>query len=162
VLVPFKRPSRALAENNEETLMKLATFVSCVALDLLLVAPSLGAQPHGQGLPKITVDVPFDFMVGHVMFPAGNYTVKPLQNRTFYLQASHGLAAVRIATKPIRAALYPRPARLMFAEENGHYHLRELWMNSAIGVEVPGPGVEQVRAVRESRVEVPASCTTCE
>ena len=57
--------------------MKSATFVSGVALALLLVAPSLGAQPHGQGLPKITVDVPFDFMVGQVMFPAGNYVVKP-------------------------------------------------------------------------------------
>ena len=141
--------------------MKSATFVSCVALALLLMVTSLGAQPHGQGPPKITVEVPFDFMVGHIMFPAGNYTVKPLQNRTFYMRASHGLESVRIETKPIRTALYARPARLTFAEENGHYNLRELWMSSAIGVEVPGPGVEQLRTIRESRVEVPASCIAC-
>jgi len=142
--------------------VKSASYTSCVALALLLVAPLLGAQPNGQGSPKIKVAVPFDFMVGRVMFPAGNYTVKPLQDQTFYLQASHGLASVSIATKPIRTAMHPRTARLIFAEENGHYQLRELWMNSAIGVKVPGPAVEQLGTDRESRLEVPASCMTCD
>ena len=161
-MVPFTRLSKSLADNERgDIAMKSATFASCVALALLLVAPLLGAQPNGQGPPKIRVDVPFDFMVGQVMFPAGNYTLRPLQNRIFYLQASHGRESLSIATRPIRTALHPRTASLIFAEENGHYHLRELWMNSVIGVEVPGPRAEQPRTVRESRVEVPASCTTC-
>ncbi len=142
--------------------MKSATFLSCVTLALLLGAPWLGAQTRGPVPPKITVDVPFDFMVEQVMFPAGNYTVRPLQDRTFYLQAGHGRASASIATEPIRTASHPRTARLIFAKENGHFHLRELWMNSAIGAEIPGPRVEQLRAVRESRVEVRASCTNCE
>jgi hypothetical protein len=53
--------------------------------------------------------------------------------------------------------MHPRTARLIFAEENGHYQLRELWMNSANGVKVPGPAVEQLGTDRESRLEVPAS-----
>jgi len=142
--------------------MKSATFVSCVTLALLLVAPWLDAQTRGQAPAKITVDVPFDFMVEQIMFPAGNYTVRPLQDRTFYLQAGHGRASVSVAMEPIHAASGNRAARLIFAEENGHYHLRELWMNSATGVEVPGPRLEHLHAVRESRVEVPASCTACE
>jgi hypothetical protein len=158
--MPFNRPFKALTGNNEETLMKSATFLSCVVLALLLVVPGLGGQSKEQGPPKIKVDVPFDFMVGHVMFPAGNYTVKSPQNRTFYLQASHGRESVSIASKPIRVPLHPHTASLIFAEGNGHYQLRELWMNSAIGLEVPGPGVE-LRRVRESLVEVPASCMTC-
>ena len=142
--------------------MKSATFVSCVTLALLLVAPWLDAQTRGQAPAKITVDVRFDFMVEQVMFPAGNYTVRPLQDRTFYLQAGHGRASVSVAMQPIHTASGNRAARLIFAEENGHYHLRELWMNSAIGAEIPAPRVEQLRKVRGSRVEVPARCTTCE
>jgi len=142
--------------------MKSASLVSCVALVLILATPQLGAQTRRQVPPRITVDVPFDFMIEQVMFPAGSYTVRQLGNRTFFLQASHGRESVSIATKPIRTALHPRTARLIFAEENGHYHLRELWMNSAIGAEVPAPRVEQLRKVRGSRVEVPARCTTCE
>ncbi len=142
--------------------MKSATFVWGVALALLLVAPSLGAQPHGQGLPKITVDVPFDFMVGQVMFPAGNYLVKPVGSRTFHLQATHGRASVKFATGPISAPSPAGATRLIFLQENRHYQLRELWMNSAIGTMIPGPQVEQLRTVGESRVEVPATCTGCD
>ena len=143
--------------------MKSAPFVSCVALAMLLAAGQLGAQSRGQFLPKMRVDVPFDFMVGNVMFPAGNYTVRPLKNRTFRLRAIHGRESVSIAMKPIRPGSHPRSPSLIFAKEDRHYQLRELWMNPAIGVEVPGPGADQLHTVRESgEVEVPASCTSCE
>jgi hypothetical protein len=161
VLMLFNQPFKALADNNEETLMKSATFVSFVALALLLGAPWLCAQPNGQGPQKITVDVPIDFMVGQLMFPAGNYTVKPLGNRTFRLQADRGRESVKFATEPISTPWHPGPARLIFSKENAHYQLRELWMNSTIGARILGPQVKQVRPVRESRVEVPASCTAC-
>jgi hypothetical protein len=140
--------------------MKSATFVSCVALALTLTTQWLSAQPKGQATPMITVDVPFDFMVGHVMFPAGHYTVKPTGNRTFYLRAGRGRESFKFATVPISAPSHPG-ARLMFLQEDRHYQLRELWMNSAIGAKIPNPQVEELRSVRESRVEVPASCTAC-
>jgi hypothetical protein len=146
---------------NEETPMKTATFASCVALTLLLAAPWLGAQSSGQLSPKMTVDVPFDFMVGHAMFPAGHYIVKSAGNQTFHLQATHGLASLKFATGPIRTSSPAGGTRLIFLEENRHYQLRELWMNSATGAMIPGPKVAQLRTVREVRVEVPASCTNC-
>jgi hypothetical protein len=140
--------------------MKPITLVSCVALALFLMAPWLGAQPNEQAPPKITVDVPFDFMVGHVMFPAGHYTVKPAGNRTFYLRAGRGREYVKFTARPISTPSNPG-ARLIFLEENSHYRLRELWMNSATGAKIPGPQVEELRSVHGSRVEVPASCTAC-
>jgi hypothetical protein len=142
--------------------MKSSTFVSCLALVLLLVAPWVGAQTNAQSSPKIRADVPFDFMVGQVMFPAGNYAVKRLPNRAFFLQATHGRESVNIATKPIRTELHPRTARLIFFRENGHYHLSELWMNAATGTEVPEPRLAQLSTIARSRVEILATCTTCQ
>ena len=145
--------------------MKSAAVVSCLALALLLAAPFLGAQTRGQTTQKVMINVPFDFMVEQVMFPAGNYTLKPLGNQTFYLQAVHGRQSVSIATEPIRAASHPRTEGLIFEEEEGHHHLRELWMNSVIGIEIPGRRAEQLQPVSVGgpRVEVlPVSCTTCQ
>jgi hypothetical protein len=139
--------------------MKVATFASCVAIVLLVTVAWPGAQPNGQAPPKITVDVPFDFMVGHVMFPAGHYVVKAVGHRSFHLQASHGRASVEFVTGPIRTPSPPRTTRLVFLQENRHYQLRELWMNSASGLMIPGS--QQLRTVRESRIEVPAICTGC-
>jgi hypothetical protein len=131
---------------------------SCVALALLLIAPQVGAQTNAQAPAKVIVDVPFDFMIGRVMFPAGRYTIKRLTNRNVYLQASRGRASVRIATTPIHTSSPAGTTRLIFHKENRHYQLRELWMNSAIGAMIPEPQVEQLRTIRESRVEVPAIC----
>jgi hypothetical protein len=140
--------------------MKLSAFTSWVLLALLLMTTQPGAQTHIQSAQKITVDVPFDFMVRQVMFPAGSYTVRPLKKEMFQLQASHGQESTNIATELLRTTWHPATARLIFAEESGHYQLRELWMNSATGVKVRESRAE-LRTVRGSRVEVPARCPTC-
>jgi hypothetical protein len=139
--------------------MKSASIVSCVAL-VLLTIPWLYAQPKGQS-PKITVDVPFDFMIGQAMFPAGHYVVKPVGTRAFRLQATRGRTSLKFATGPISAASPAGATRLIFRQENRHYQLRELWMNSDTGARIPGPQVEQLRTASESRVEVQAICTGC-
>lgn len=141
--------------------MKSAAFSSCVALALLLAAPCLRAQSNGQTSPKVLVDVPFDFMIGRTMFPAGHYTIKPLTNRNFDLKADRGRASVRIAAKPIRAPSPAGATRLIFHQENKHYQLHELWIDSTIGALIPESQAEQLGNVRESRVEVPAICIGC-
>jgi hypothetical protein len=142
--------------------MKSARFVACAILALLLLIGPLGAQTPGQAGQRITAEVPFDFMVKQVMFPAGTYVVTLAGDRTLYLRASHGRESLSVAAEPIRTVSRSRTARLIFAEENGHYHLRELWMNSTTGREVPGPPMVELRTVHASRVEVRASCTSCQ
>jgi hypothetical protein len=140
--------------------MKLAPFASCVVLALALMTPQPGAQTHIQAGQSITVDVPFDFMVRQIMFLAGSYTVRPLRNGTFKLRAGYGQASTNITTEPIRTTWHPATARLVFAEESGHYQLRELWMSSAIGGSVLESRAE-LHTVQGSRVEVQARCPTC-
>jgi hypothetical protein len=141
--------------------MKKARLVSCAVLVLVLVAP-LGAQTREQAAPRLTAEVPFDFMVRQVMFPAGNYVATLAGNRTVYLRASHGRESMSIASEPIRTASHSRTARLIFTEENGHYQLRELWMNSTTGRTVSGAPMVELRKVHAARLEVRASCTSCQ
>lgn len=141
--------------------MKSATLVSFVALALILGTPCLGSQPKGEGPQEITVNVPVDFMVGRIMFPAGNYIVKAAGDRTFRLRAGRGRESVKFVTESIRTPWHPSTASLVLSKENGHYQLRELWMNAAIGEKIPGSPELSLRAVRESRLEVPAKCTVC-
>lgn len=140
--------------------MKSAGSVACAILVLLLMAP-LGAEA-GPSLQQLAVEVPFDFMVKQVMFPSGKYLITLGEDRNLYLRARNGRESVSIKAEPIRTVSRSRAARLVFAEENGHYHLRELWMNSKTGREVPGPPMVEVRTIRAARVEVPANCTTCQ
>ncbi|HXY07932.1 MAG TPA: hypothetical protein VEI52_08755 [Terriglobales bacterium] len=139
--------------------MKTARLISSAVLILVLMAP-LGAQTRGQETQRLTAEVPFDFMVKRVMFPAGAYVVTLAGDRTVYLRASRGRESMSIAAEPIRTVSHSRSARLIFSEENGHYQLRELWMNSTTGRAVP-PTVE-LRNVHAARLEVRASCTTCQ
>jgi hypothetical protein len=143
--------------------MKSARFVSCAVLALVLIGP-FGTQARGQAGQRITAEVPFDFMVKQVMFPAGTYVVTLAADaRTLYLRASHGRESMSVVAEPIRTGSRSRTARLIFAEESGHYHLRELWMNSTIGRQLPGPPMAELRTVRASRLEVrAASCTSCQ
>ena len=141
--------------------MKKARLVSCAVLVLVLVA-SLGAQTREQAAPRLTAEVPFDFMVKQVMFPAGNYVVTLAGDRTVFLRASHGRESMSVAAEPIRTASHSRTARLIFTEENGHYQLRELWMNSTTGRTVPGAPMVELHNVHATRLEVRASCISCQ
>jgi hypothetical protein len=98
------------------------------------------------------------------MFPAGTYVVTLTgDDRTVYLHASHGRESMSVVAEPIRTASRTHTARLVFATENGHYQLREFWMNATIGRVVPGPPMVALRTVRASRLEVrAASCTSCQ
>jgi hypothetical protein len=143
----------------QEILMKSAVFVSCALLGFL--ASSLAAQTSRPQARRMTVDVPFDFMIEQTMFPAGRYTVAATGGHNFYLHASQGLESLGFATQAV-ADLHAHPASLVFTEDGGHYHLHELWMNSSVGGEVSVPATEELSSVLAERVEVPANCANCE
>jgi hypothetical protein len=139
--------------------MKSALFHSCALLTLLVA--SLGAQTARHDTREMTVAVPFDFMIEQTMFPAGKYTVTVSGDHTFYFRANQGLESLGFATQT-GSTVHPHSPSLIFAEDKGHYHLHELWMNSSIGGEVSVPEMEQLSSVHTSRVEVPAHCANCE
>jgi hypothetical protein len=76
------------------------------------------------------VKVPFDFMVGITMFPAGEYTIRPVAPQTFVLKAQNGYEFVVMKTHPVLMRSSVRAGGLVFVNDGHHYRLQEVKMHS--------------------------------
>lgn len=140
--------------------MKMVRVVVYLVIPMLLAIAS-GGQNRPQVSPKLTANIPFDFMVHEAMFPGGNYIITPAGEGTFKLRARDGKAWMKFTVDPLRAAR-PASTALIFSHVGGHLLLREVWMSATTGVAVSRPAREELRWVSASRVEVPAQCADCQ
>ena len=107
-----------------------STILRCVAgVALVLGAVASSAQSN----PNLAVRVPFDFMVGITMFPAGEYTVKPAGQQTYLLAAGKGYEYVVIKTRPVLIRSSFRTGGLVFVNDGHHYRLHEVRMGTMGG-----------------------------
>ncbi len=102
--------------------MKTYKLVVCLAA-VFAVAPLLAyAQSE-----VLQFNVPFDFMVGKAVLPAGHYVVKANFNPNNLTIRNEQHSAV-IATQNIdSSAGTGHTARLLFRHFDGHYVLAEMW-----------------------------------
>jgi hypothetical protein len=100
------------------------------AAGLALVLGALASS--AQSDPNLAVRVPFDFMVGTTMFPAGEYAVKPAGPQTYLLAARNGYEYVVMKTRPVLMKSNFGAGGLMFVNDGHHYRLHEVRMG-AIG-----------------------------
>jgi len=141
--------------------MRRENFVSCATV-IMLLAVSVGAQVSRHFAGQITADVPFDFMIEQSMFPAGRYIVTRTGDQSLHLRAQQGLESATFLLDWMPADGYEHEARLIFSKENGHFQLRQVWINAKLRGEVSAPPITKLRDVSASRVEVFATCTDCE
>lgn len=100
-----------------------STILRCAAgLALILGALTSSAQLG----TNLAVRVPFDFMVGTTMFPAGEYTVKPVARQTFVLAPRKGSEFVVIKTRPVLMRSNFRGGGLLFVNDGHHYRLQQV------------------------------------
>lgn len=141
--------------------MRFARLLLCAALSSLFVV-SAGARPPRQGPPKMTVVVPFDFMVERTMFPAGKYVISRAGEYGFRLQAQHGIESAAFTARPSQTPSYAHTPSLNFSNVNEHFQLRQLWISSTLGLELSRETTPQVLDVRASHIEVQGECNNCE
>jgi hypothetical protein len=110
--------------------MMRSTILRC-AVGLALVFGALVA--NAQSDTNLAVRVPFDFMVGITMFPAGEYTVKPVGRQTYLLAARNGYEYVVMRTRPVLMRSSFRTGGLVFVNDGHHYRLHEVKMGAAGG-----------------------------
>jgi hypothetical protein len=96
---------------------------------LALVFGSLLAS--AQSNSHLAIKVPFDFMVGRTMFPAGEYNVGMVKGQTFVLAAKNGYEYVIMKTQPVVMKASFRSSGLVFVNDGHHYRLQQVSMPGA-------------------------------
>ena len=120
-------------------------FVSTVALTL-----AAAAGLYAQNSTPVTATVPFDFIVGKYLLPAGDYSVQ---------QASAGMTFIRSADRKTNLAITTHLSRSLDRQEQTHlvfnrygneYFLSQVWIQgSESGTQVrPNKRENELRAGR--------------
>jgi hypothetical protein len=113
----------------------------------IIVAATVAAQ--AQGVRRIVVNVPFDFVVGRQTLPAGTYTVKQMtrdNDKMLLVQSADWHIAQIAQTSPVEAsASAESAARLDFRRYGDKYFLARVWSaGQRVGRELPKSQLERV------------------
>jgi len=108
----------------------------------------------------VKADVPFDFMVGDTMFPAGQYTVGPIAEQTTLVIKGAGSRSKITISQAVIANAPPSTSKLVFHKYGERYILTQIWVQGeSRGRELPKTRLEKELAsgVRRESVAVVAS-----
>ena len=112
-----------------------------LGLGLLLVVSGVQAQENG-----VKADIPFDFVVGNQVLPAGEYLVTPQgsANQAILIRSTDSKSAAMTVTFSCASASPSRDTKLVFHTLGGRYFLSQIWAE----------GYSQGRELRKSSAEV--------
>ncbi|GEM_PF-2113118 len=132
-------------------MMRISMILGCVSL-LAMTLPGL-TTIHGQVVRQMSVTIPFDFVVGNKMLPAGQYTVEPfhaaggaLWSRLLIRSVVESPSnwVVISSTIPIYTNATSGKGRLIFNRyDRDRYFLSQIWVS----------GNPTGRQVLKSRIE---------
>lgn len=108
-----------------------------IIVGLFLIFGSLMSQAQPE--THVTVAMPFDFMAGKTMFPAGAYTVEALGLQTFRLASRASSEYAVIKTRAVVANSNRHSRGLLFVNDGHHYRLYEIKMDAARTERLRGP-----------------------
>ena len=96
---------------------------------LVLVAAALlfASTAQAQAL-HVKADIPFDFVVGNTVYPAGTYTLAPATQSSNALLLDGGDARAFVMPNPCSLALPSQATKLVFDRMGGTYFLRQVWV----------------------------------
>jgi hypothetical protein len=125
-----------------------STILAMASLVLLL-----GASATSAGSIELRADIPFDFMVGNKMLPAGTYTVSRPADNTLQIRnqkVNHGIASV--LAKIMGSAKTQGLTTLIFNRYGDRYFLSQVWTKGSAN----GYSVQKSSQEREFAKELAA------
>jgi hypothetical protein len=135
------------ANQMQKQILKAATILSLVvALTVTFAVAPAAADSFG----SIRVDVPFDFTVDHSIFPAGKYTIRPVENSNGVIRitSEDGKASGFLPTHSAQSVQSKDETVVIFHRYGDQYFLFQVWaVGDAIGLEIPKSSMER-RAAR--------------
>jgi hypothetical protein len=119
-----------------------SVFAAVVLICLFAVS---SAKAQSTNRVVFRADIPFEFMVGKVRLPAGEYTVKNVSDSSDILQltSTDRHAGVLIQKNSIYGKTDER-AKLIFSRYGNHYFFSQAWMPATrIGLEALKSGAQR-------------------
>jgi len=102
--------------------------VGHVLVSLVLGALTLGSPVQAQNVERtIKANIPFDFVVGSKVFPAGRYSVVLIKPALLELRDSEGRALIDVLTHSVQASALASRPKLRFDSEGGQHVLTQVW-----------------------------------
>jgi hypothetical protein len=103
---------------------RVGRVFAAVVLGVLM----LGSAVHAQRSERtIKANIPFDFVVGNEIFPAGLYSVALIGPVLLELRNSEGRALTHVLTQTVQAPAKPGQPKLRFDSEGGEHVLSQVW-----------------------------------
>jgi hypothetical protein len=125
-------------------------MVARVLTSLLLGVLMMGSAAHAQQSQRvIKANIPFDFVVGSRIFPAGRYLLVRIEPSLLELRDSDGHVLANVLTQSVLTLTSPASPKLRFDAEGGRHVLTQVWQeNESIGQQIP-QSKSVTRAVRK-------------
>lgn len=99
-----------------------------VFASLLLSVLMLGSALYAQNTERvIKANIPFDFVVGNEVFPAGRYSVALVGPVILELRDSRGRALINVLTQSVQTLATSDRPKLRFDNEGGQNVLTQVW-----------------------------------
>lgn len=108
--------------------MKRLFFATLFAA--LLIVPGLRAAGQPRTYDVISVDVPFNFKVGHQAFRAGHYQLVFVGNGLLRVRDEKERVLAQLVTKSRVGVAPPPTTQLVFDRHNKPAQLTEIWMEN--------------------------------
>ena len=127
--------------------MKNRICVSLLALSVL-VSIATAAPTSAKSVDGTKAQVPFDFYIGDRLAPAGEYSVRSLNDDESALRISNGRQGASVLTNSASETGKRRP-RLVFHKYGNQYFLRAVW-----GTDNMGRTLRETKRERNLRKEI--------
>ena len=116
------------------------------ALAVLLMATAANAQQT-----KVTATVPFNFIAGDRVYPAGDYSIS---SNGFLLKITNDEKSELMLSHACESLSVPADTKLVFDSIGGNYFLRRIWVaGNSFGRELPRSHAEVRLAQNQDHVE---------
>jgi hypothetical protein len=109
---------------------RIASILAGLSLSALFFVPSAHAQYDAQ---KMTANIPFEFTVGSISLPAGQYEFQRTGVNIYLIRDANGFSHYTAASVPIEASRPTEKRTVKFVTMNGRHFLVQIW-NGNVGM----------------------------
>jgi hypothetical protein len=106
---------------------RIASILTGLSLAVLFLA----ASAHAQFKQRITANIPFEFTVGSISLPAGQYEFLGTGDKIVQVRGADRRSVFTLSSASIQANGLSEKSMLKFATVDGHHVLVQIWNDLA-------------------------------